>query len=525
MTAVQEQPPLADVAVPRPAVGRPPGPVGQVAALVALRVAALRGPSRRRAAVGVAVLPIVVVAVVVTATLYPRAHVDDLRLLLPSAWLFFLVSAVVAAATSAGGRQLLPREQSLAFPVSPSADHLGAVLTAPLNVAWSVQAMTLLGLTGWVTGPRPGIGPALLLTLAWIVCCTVVAQGAGWLVELARTTAGGVWAVRVLVAAAGLAAAAVAVSGRVTDALDDAPTRGVVGAMVAAGTGGEIGAWLPYLAALMGVTAAGWVGGARLAALLQRRPALVQARDESRRWRRRPVATTPLRANLRVDHAGVWRSAPLRRGIVALGVIPGAAAAASGLNWSMVALLPGLVASGAGLLFGVNAFSLDGSGALWRETLPGPPRTLLAARLLVVAEVCVAGALVALVAAALRAGPPTRSEFVVVVAALVATTAQVVARCAHWSVDRPYAAALREARDQPAPPAAMAGYSARLAVSTTATGILYTLFARSGLTVTAVLVSLAFALVSGRRLSVVARLWSDHSTRTRVLSTVAGAQA
>jgi hypothetical protein len=191
----------------------------------------------------------------------------------------------------------------------------------------------------------------------------------------------------------------------------------------------------------------------------------------------------------------------------------------------MVALLPGLVTSGAGLLFGVNAFSLDGSGALWRETLPGPPRTLLAARLLVVGEVCLAGALVALVAAALRAGPPSRSQLVVVVAALVATTAQVVARCAQWSVDRPYAAALREARDQPAPPAAMAGYSARLAVSTTATGILYTLFARSGLTVTAVLVSCAFVLMAGRRLTVVARLWADHSTRVRVLSTVAGAQA
>jgi hypothetical protein len=251
----------------------------------------------------------------------------------------------------------------------------------------------------------------------------------------------------------------------------------------------------------------------------------VQARGESRRWRRRPLAPTPLRANLRVDHAGVWRSAPLRRGIVALGVIPGAAAAASGLTWSMVALLPGLVASGAGLLFGVNAFSLDGPGALWRETLPGPPRTLLAARLLVIGEVCVAGALVALASAALRAGPPSRSELVVVVSALVATTAQVMARCARWSVDRPYPAALREARDQPAPPAAMAGYSARLAVSTTGTGILYTAFAHSGLTVTAVLVSCAFVLVAGRRLVVVARLWADHSTRVRVLATVAGAQA
>ena len=65
---------------------------------------------------------------------------------------------MVAAATSAGGRQLLPRDQAVAFPVSPSADHLGAVLTAPLNVAWSVQAMTLLGLTGWATVPAPESG-------------------------------------------------------------------------------------------------------------------------------------------------------------------------------------------------------------------------------------------------------------------------------------------------------------------------------------------------------------------------------
>jgi hypothetical protein len=354
------------VPVPPPGRARPPGPVGQVAALIALRVAALRGPSRRRAAIGAAVLPIAAVAAVATGALYPRDHVHDVRLLIPSAWLFFLLSAVIAAGTSGGGRQLLPRDQAAAFPVSPSADHLGAVLTAPLNVAWSVQALTLLGLTSWAIGPRPGVGLGLLLTLAWIVCCTVVAQGAGWLVELARTTTAGVWAVRLLAAGAGLVAAAVTVSGRVTNALDDAPTRGLVTAMVAAGTGTDIGAWLPHLAALLAVTAAGWVGGVRLAALLQRRPALVLARGESRRWRRRPLATTTLRANLRVDHAGVWRSAPLRRGIVALGVIPGAAAAASGLDWAMVTLLPGLVASGAGLLFGVNAFSLDGPGALWR---------------------------------------------------------------------------------------------------------------------------------------------------------------
>ncbi|HYY11835.1 MAG TPA: hypothetical protein VE781_12920 [Kineosporiaceae bacterium] len=511
--------------VPAQRAPRPPGPAGQVAALVALRIAALRGPARVRAAAGAAVLPGVAVAAVVTAVLYPREHAAGLVLLMPSAWLFFLVGAVVAAATGAGGRQLLPPDQAVAFPVSPAADHLGALVTAPLNVAWSVQAVTLLALTSWTVGPAAGLLPALLLTVAWIVCCTVVAQAAGWVVELARTTPAGVWAVRAGVVAAVLAAGAVAVLGRVGAVLDAAPTRGVVVAALAAGTGSGLTAWAAYLALLAGVTTVGWLAGIRLAARLDRRPALVQARGESRHWQRRPPSATPLRANLRVDHASVWRSAPLRRGIVALGVIPGAAAAASGLPWPMVALLPGLAASGAGLLFGVNAFALDGTGALWRETLPGPPGTLLAARLLVLAEVCLAGALVALGAAAARAGAPTPGELAIVAAALVATTAQVVARCARWSVERPYAAALREARDQPAPPAAMAGYSARLAVSTTCTGILYTVLAREGLTVPAVLFTCAFVVVAGRRLLVVARTWQEHPTRVRVLSTVAGARA
>jgi hypothetical protein len=112
-----------------------------------------------------------------------------------------------------------------------------------------------------------------------------------------------------------------------------------------------------------------------------------------------------------------------------------------------------------------------------------------------------------------------------VTGALVATTAQVVARCARWSLDRPYAAALREVRDQPAPPAAMAGYSAQLAAATTATGLLYSFLARNDLTATTILLTCAFVLVAGRRLSLVAARWSEHGTRTRVLATVAGARA
>jgi hypothetical protein len=205
-------------------------------------------------------------------------------------------------------------------------------------------------------------------------------------------------------------------------------------------------------------------------------------------------------------------------------MIPGAAAALSGLDWPMVALLPGLVASGAGLLFGVNAFALDGPGALWRETLPGSPRTMLLARIVVIVEVCLAGGVVALAAAALRAGRPTPAEAAIVALALVAATAQVAARCARWSVDRPYAAALREARDQPAPPAAMAGYSSRLAVRTTLTGLVYSVLAAHELLGAALFVTVAIVLLAVRAFAQTQHRWADHETRTRVLAVVAGAR-
>src|SRR5204862_4340663 len=73
---------------------KPPGPIGQVAALVALRRAALRGPARRRAVVGAALLPGLAVAAVITGTLYPRRRVPAPVPLAPTAWLFSLVGRV-----------------------------------------------------------------------------------------------------------------------------------------------------------------------------------------------------------------------------------------------------------------------------------------------------------------------------------------------------------------------------------------------------------------------------------------------
>ena len=50
--------------------------------------------------------------------------------------------------------------------------------------------------------------------------------------------------------------------------------------------------------------------------------------------------------------------------------MPGAVALAGDLEWWMLTVLPGLVASGGALLFGVNTWCLDGRGALWRDSLP-----------------------------------------------------------------------------------------------------------------------------------------------------------
>ncbi|HEX2808574.1 MAG TPA: hypothetical protein VHN80_20620, partial [Kineosporiaceae bacterium] len=205
---------------------------------------------------------------------------------------------------------------------------------------------------------------------------------------------------------------------------------------------------------------------------------------------------------------------------------PGVTGSLSGLSWQLGVLLPGLVSSGAALLFGVNALALDGAGALWRDSLPCPPRTLLLARTLVVAEVCAASTVIALAAAAARTpSMPTPAELAATAGALIACTAQVVGMCVRWSVLRPYPASLRGSRDQPAPPGTMAWYSARLAVSTTVTGLLFVLLGRSGSVAAVTSATFAVSLFTARRLMGLLRTWDDPAVRSRALVTVVATTA
>jgi hypothetical protein len=186
----------------------------------------------------------------------------------------------------------------------------------------------------------------------------------------------------------------------------------------------------------------------------------------------------------------------------------------------VLAVFPGLVASGGALLFGVNAWCLDGRGALWRDSLPVAPRVVFLSRVLVLLEVLVLASLVTLLLASLRAGAPTASQLAAVLCAAVVVSVQVVATALRWSVRHPYAVDLRSARATPGPPVVMVGYSTRLALSTTVTGLCFGTASAVGAGWSLAL-SVPFLAWSTAKLHRTARSWAVPETRSRVVTTVA----
>lgn len=490
-------------------------------ALLRFRIAGLRGRSRTVAAYGVGVI---VLATVLTGWLpaYVSRGVSyrtEVLTLLPSALVGVLLIAVVSAAASGGGRELVPRDQAVALPVSPTTDHLGALLMAPLNIAWLLQAWVLLGATSFVVGPTRGLVPAQLILLVWLGTATALAQLVGWGLEWLRRGPHGLWSSRAVTVAAGVGAAYLVADDRLVPLLQASPTTHVTIASLQAG-GGPTWFYVRVMVVLVVVMLAAVVAGGWLAAAVSRRPARDETRLETASYRPRADASTELAALVRADRVAVWRSVPLRRGLAVLAVMPGLVAIAGNLQWSMLTVLPGLVASGGALLFGVNAWSLDGRGALWRDSLPVDPAQVFAARAWVLGEVLLVATAGTVVMAATRAGLPSASELAAVGAVAVVAVAQVVSASMRWSVHRPFAVDLRSARATPAPPLVMVGYSARLAMSTTLVGVFFSVLARVPWE-WSVLCALPLLLLSASRLVRTAHRWADPSTRCRVVSTVA----
>ncbi len=495
--------------------------VADVTFLLAFRSATLRGRARTGTAVGVGAMLGLTVAAAWLPAYLPDGETrrTDVLSLLPSAMAGILLIAMVSAAASGGGRELVPRDHAVGFPVSPTTDHLGALLMAPLNIAWLLQAWTLLGATAYVVGASPGLLLSQLMVLVWLVTATTVAQTVGWGIEWLRRGPRGPWVARGVSVVAGLLGAYLVASDRLVPLLQGSPTVRITIASLQAG-GGPTVYYAEVLAALLGLTGVAVVAGAAVAHAVARRPARDELRVETSAYPARPTPTSDLLAMVRADRAGIWRSVPLRRGLAVLAVMPGLVAIAGDLQWDMLTILPGLVASGGALLFGVNSWCLDGRGALWRDSLPVGPRTVFASRALVLAEVLVVATAGTLVLASLRAGLPTSGEVAAVAAGACVVVLQVVSASLRWSVRRPFAVDLRSARATPAPPLVMVGYSARLALSTTMVGLLFSATARAPWH-WSVLWALPLVLLSLSRLVRTATTWSDPVQRSRVVTTVA----
>ena len=106
---------------------------------------------------------------------------------------------------------MVPRDQAVAFPVSTTTDHLGALVLAPLNIAWIMQAWLLLGMASYALGPD-ALWAYELPLLLWILAATALAQVVGWLAEGVRRGPHGIAVFRVLVLLVAAGAAALVVT-------------------------------------------------------------------------------------------------------------------------------------------------------------------------------------------------------------------------------------------------------------------------------------------------------------------------
>lgn len=445
----------------------------------------------------------------------------DTLLLLPSIMIGFLALTVASGLASGGGRELLAKEHGTAFPVSATTDHFGALLLAPFNIAWMLQCWFLIGAASFAMGVDAF--PYLhLLMLVWIVTTTVFAQAVAWGVEAVRRGRGGLWTVRGAGVAIAVLAAWIHLSGHTGDVFDAAPTLEIVLA-------GVQGFSLPFvwsLLAMLAIVVASLYAGGWAANVAARRPARDEAKAETARHRPLAHPRTVSAMLRRLDRASVWRAVPMRRGVMVLAVGPGLVALAAGLPWENVMILPGLVVSGGVLLFGVNAWSLDGRGGLWRESLPVDAGKVFDVRAWVMAEWLLLACGVTLVLAAVRAGVPTVPEGLAVAITVAVVTLQVVAVAMTWSVRRPFAVNLRSARATPAPPAVMVGYSAKLALSTTLTAMVFSttatiLLQTGGPTWILLAEAVPFLVWSTLRLVKARRAWVDPARRAAVVTTVA----
>ena len=440
--------------------------------------------------------------------------------LAPTAFLGFGLLAVISPLTAGGGTEVVPPDQLSPHPVRAATYFFGGLLLAPLNLVWVIQLLALAALTSYLT-LFGQLLPGLVTTAAYVAALTVGGQALAWLVVGLRQTRRG----RRFVGCAGLGFLATAVlvirTGGGDEVLDNSPTHRVVAAIEAGGDR-EMLPWVTTTVALLGLALLLLVAGSRACRWALLRPGDAGPNRHTEPVRRRPAKSGSLRELVAVDRASVWRAPALRRGGLVLAILPGLIAAGAAVPWESMIVLPGLVAAGAGLLFGVNAFCLDGSGAVWLASLPHDPRLVARAKAIVLTETVLAAVLVAGLAGSLRSpGMPTTAEVTAMAASWLTCTALVVAGALKMSTTRPHRADLRGPRDAVAPPGALAMASARLALPAAFTGIILGSAAQLGVWWWPPLLALPVFLLAVLSVIRTLRRYDDPFVRARIVQTVA----
>jgi hypothetical protein len=452
--------------------------VSQLRALIWIRWQMIRSPRVRAGLVASGVLVVALLVLMVrSAPLLSNPALVAAVALAPAAYLGFGINAVVAPLTAGCGVDIVPSSQLVAFPVRPATQFLGGLVLAPVNLVWVAQLLTLAAESAYLTVDGHFFSGGVITAL-FVLCVTALGQMVAWGVVGLRQSHRG----RRLVAIAGavvlVSAFAVIRLDRTDDVIAASPTAAVV-RTVGSGIGLR---WALVAVTLAVLTVLGLLAGSRACAWALQLPADIGSPTLDRRVSRRRESATAFRALVAVDRASVWRAAALRRGGLVLLFLPGLMAIGAAISWESLAVLPGLVGAGAGLLFGVNAFSLDGSGAIWLASLPHDPLLAARAKVRVLAETVLAAAVIAVVAGSLRSpGTPTTTQVVAILASTLSCCSLIIATCMAMSVRHPHRADLRGPRDAVAPPGALAAASARLALPAGLLGLLFAGVSASGI--------------------------------------------
>jgi len=500
----------------------------QLRPLIALRWKMVREPSTRRGLAVALVIPVALLLItIVGARLYPApADSTTLLVIVPALLLGFVVLSIFGPLAAGGGNELYPADQLVAFPIKSRTTALAALCLTPLNLAWLVQVLIAFGLISYLARSSWPTALAASSTIAvFIACATVFGQWVGWLIVGIRQRIIGRILTWIVALALGMGFLALLRSGSLTGFLDKSPTLWVVVAALGPSQG-NYSRWFERTLVLAVLTAGFFVLSLLSCRWALRQPHQSWERTSSSVRAHRPTpGLDPQKMAARMDRAGLWRSPSIRRGLVLLAAIPAVALWLAGSQLSLMALLPGLIAAGSALLFGVNAFCLDGPGALWLAGLPMNPSLWFWRRTRLVAAVALVATTPIVVIGLVRLpdGPQWSTTAIVALGAL-SSIAWITATSMRTSLTRPHRALLLHSRDTPAPPGSMAVYSIKLSAIATGIGIIFTIVVISGSVTSGLIVTtglIASAILSLMRSN---RTWERADQRAMVVTTVSAGQ-